>query len=199
MGFFNKLFKRNVEGIVAPNQYYNPTTDDYEVIQGSNGAAQVSLAGSNGTKANVDASGSLQVKIAGADDTSSGALNVNLANTGIILPVDSQARYGQTIPTHSGVIVTPSGSNANASWIDCNGFSDIAITLSNSGATPTRVNIYWSHDGATLQGIDVSALPSASNQYRAANIPIKARYAKLEVVNENASPATISTWTYLKA
>jgi hypothetical protein len=47
MGFFNKLFKRNIEGIVAPNQYYNPTTDDYEVIQGSNGAAQVSLAGSN--------------------------------------------------------------------------------------------------------------------------------------------------------
>jgi hypothetical protein len=47
MGFFNKLFKRNVEGIVAPNQYYNPTTDDYEVVQGSNGAAQVSLASSN--------------------------------------------------------------------------------------------------------------------------------------------------------
>jgi hypothetical protein len=47
MGWFNKLFKRNVEGIVAPNQYYNPTTDDYELIQGSNGAAQVSLAGSN--------------------------------------------------------------------------------------------------------------------------------------------------------
>jgi hypothetical protein len=46
MGWFNKLFKRNVEGIVAPNQYYNPTTDDYEVVQGSNGAAQVSLAGS---------------------------------------------------------------------------------------------------------------------------------------------------------
>jgi hypothetical protein len=47
MGFFNKLFKRNVEGIVAPNQYYNPTTDDYEVVQGSNGSAQVTLAGSN--------------------------------------------------------------------------------------------------------------------------------------------------------
>jgi hypothetical protein len=47
MGFFNKLFKRNVEGIVAPNQYYNPTTDDYELIQGSNGAAQVTLAGRN--------------------------------------------------------------------------------------------------------------------------------------------------------
>jgi hypothetical protein len=47
MGFFDKLFKRNVEGIVAPNQYYNPMTDDYEVVQGTNGAAQVSLAGRN--------------------------------------------------------------------------------------------------------------------------------------------------------
>jgi hypothetical protein len=159
----------------------------------SNGAALVSLAGSN-----VPDSQAIPVKISGAD-ANGGAINTNVKSSEIIQPVDIQARYAQTIPTHSGVIVTPSGSNANASWIDCNGFSDIAITLSNSGATPTRVNIYWSHDGATLQGIDVSALPSASNQYRAANIPIKARYAKLEVVNENASPATISTWTYLKA
>jgi peptidoglycan/xylan/chitin deacetylase (PgdA/CDA1 family) len=52
MGFFNKLFKRNIEGIVAPNQYYNPTTDDYEVIHGSNGAANVTLAGSNLTDYN---------------------------------------------------------------------------------------------------------------------------------------------------
>jgi hypothetical protein len=37
MGFFDKLLKRNTEGIAVP-QYFNDDANDYEAIKGSNGA-----------------------------------------------------------------------------------------------------------------------------------------------------------------
>lgn len=47
MGFMDKLLKRNkTEEIVVP-QYFNKTTDDWEVIEGSYGAFNVTLPGSN--------------------------------------------------------------------------------------------------------------------------------------------------------
>jgi hypothetical protein len=193
MGFFNKLFKRNVEGIVAPNQYYNPTTDDYEVIQGSNGAAQVSLAGSN-----VPDSQAIPVKISGADSTG-GAVNTNVKGSDIIQPVDIQARYAQTIQMHNAVSVPATTGTSASAWIDCNGFSEIAYTLMNDAGTTNYADIHWSHDGVTYHSAEFGALPSNNAQRKAVNTPVKARYSRLNIANTDASAHIMSSWAYLKA
>lgn len=46
MGFFDKFMKRNTEGIAVP-QYFNKTKDEYEPLEGSDGAGHVKLTGSN--------------------------------------------------------------------------------------------------------------------------------------------------------
>jgi hypothetical protein len=191
MGFFNKLFKRNIEGIVAPNQYYNPTTDDYEVIQGSNGAAQVSLAGSN-----VPDSQAIPVKISGAD-ANGGAINTNTKSSEIIQPVDIQARYATTIQTQAGVMVAPSAW-AVGSWIDTNGFDKVSGTMKNDASVASAGNIEWSNDGITIHGIELF-FPNNTNSTKQGIVDTKARYFRFAINNLDAAPHTLSAWTYLKA
>lgn len=45
MGYANKSLKRNSDGITVP-QYYNPITDDYEVVEGAGGSFNVYQSGS---------------------------------------------------------------------------------------------------------------------------------------------------------
>jgi hypothetical protein len=197
MGFFNKLFKRNIEGIVAPNQYYNPTTDDYEVIQGSNGAAQVSLAGSNGVKVTVNPDGSLNIKIAGIDEVG-GALPTKEVESTIIKPVDIQARYAQPIQTHNAVSVGAS-SSVSGTWVDTSGFSEIGVTMLNDSATNSGAFIQFSNDGVTLHGEDVINTITSNNQQRkSGSKPISARYARLVLINGDTVAHIMSAWMYLK-
>jgi hypothetical protein len=42
VGFFDKLLKKNKEGLVVP-QYFNKSADDFEVLEGSNGSLAVQL------------------------------------------------------------------------------------------------------------------------------------------------------------
>jgi hypothetical protein len=191
MGFFNKLFKRNVEGIVAPNQYYNPTTDDYEVIQGSNGAANVILNASN-----VPDSQAIPVKISGADSTG-GAVNTNVKGSDIIQPVDIQARYAQTIQTHNAVSVPATTGASDSAWLDTSNFSQVGVTVTNSSPTPMKAEILWSNDGLNMHHYEVIA--NGSIAYGGGHYDIKSRYFRIRLSNTDGTARIMSSWAYLKA
>lgn len=125
-------------------------------------------------------------------------LDINVNASAVIQPVDVQARYAQTIQTHSATVITPSTTSVQSSWMDCNGFDKVAITLLNDAATSSDSSISWSHDGSTVQGKE-TVLASASQKERCGVVDIKARYAKVSVTNFDAAPHTISAWVYLKA
>jgi hypothetical protein len=158
--------------------------------------AGVQLNGSNGVKANVDATGSLQVKIAGADDTSSGALNVKLADSGIILPVDVQTRYPQTIQTHNAVSVSASAFS-NGTWALCEGFDKIAITVLNDAAVSSEVIIQYSNDGVNLHGSEYFGATSLKEKKHLSEIG--AKWFRIVLNNKDAATHTMSAWAYLKA
>jgi hypothetical protein len=120
--------------------------------------------------------------------------------TNEVIPVDVQARLSQTIQTHSGAsIVNGTGSFGTATWIDCDGFSEIAITFLNSGATASVIDVDWSNDNATLHGRDSALLPSATQQWRTGETKVKARYCRLNVFNGHTAPITANVWVLLKA
>jgi hypothetical protein len=125
-------------------------------------------------------------------------LDVNLKESGIVVPTDQQARLSQTIQTHNAVSVAISGTSTQPTWTDCEGFFEIAVTLMNDASTSSTLELYWSHDGITTHGTE-NVLTNA-NKYKVSNIPIKARYLKVNLQNADATIAHImSAWVYLKA
>jgi hypothetical protein len=141
-----------------------------------------------------------------AEDTETGKpmpkVAATLTGSNIAQPVDIQARLSQTIQTHSGVSVAPSGNSAGnyaSTWIDCDGFDKIGITLNNDAATSSNIDIYWSNDNSAIHGREQNVIPSGTLAIRAGITDVKARYARVYVFNNDAAPHTFSAWAYLKA
>jgi hypothetical protein len=184
---------------------YNVRKKDGTVVNDANGinsdgSRNVSLTGSNGAKANVDATGSLQVKIAGADDTSSGALGTNIKSSEAIVPVDIQNRLSQTIQTHNAVSVGASATSANSGWIDCDGFDKLGVTFLNDASKNFSISILWSNDAVSQQGGDMDVKSTGTNSaYSSTIVDVKARYAKVSLYNTDTIAHTVSAWAYLKA
>lgn len=139
-----------------------------------------------------------QVQIAGTDSQSTGALGVNVKQSDAIVPVDIQNRLASTIQTHAGVAVAGSGSASQASYMDCDGFDKVAITLLNDASLASSANILWSNDGTTNHGSE-TVIVSGPTSIKAGVTDIKARYAKVQVVNGDTAVHTMSAWAYLKA
>ncbi|OLS39145.1 hypothetical protein [Bacillus sp. MRMR6] len=172
-------------------QFFNPTTDQYEVQEGSNGAAHVKLTGSN-----IPQGQEIPVKIAGAD-SSGGAVNTSIKEAQAIIPVDIQARLSQTIQTHSGAIIAPSNANSGA-WIDVDGFDKVGVTMISDLANNNQVvQIHWSNDNTNQHGTEV--FPSIALKEKPYITDIKARYCRLQLQNGDTAPHTMSAWLYLKS
>lgn len=106
----------------------------------------------------------------------------------------------KTTQTHNAVSIALSGSSLGTNvWIDTNGYGTVAITMMNdNGTTNSGANLQWSNDGAAVHGID-TILASAPNQYKSASTPTKARYLRVQLLNNDAAAAhTMSAWVYLK-
>jgi hypothetical protein len=111
-----------------------------------------------------------------------------------------QSKYSKTVQTHSAVSIALSAWNTSATWIDCDGFDKIALTLLNDAATGSTVNVLWSHDGVTQQGEDSSVITTGNLIRKAGVTDVKARYAKVSINNADATAAHVmSAWAYLKA
>jgi hypothetical protein len=127
-------------------------------------------------------------------------VDATLMGSNIINPVDIQARYSQTIQTHNAVSVGVS-SASNSAWIDCNGFSDVAISFVNDAATNMNLELRWSHDGVTDHGWELAVI-TGNQQKKSIQTSVKARYLRVIIANLDTVgniAHTMSTWTYLKA
>lgn len=125
-------------------------------------------------------------------------LPTSLVGSDVQVPVDIQSRYSMTVATHAGTMIAPASWSLQATFLDCNGFSEIAATLLNDNTTSSSATVFWSNDGVAIHGEEVIVATSSLNR-KAGIVPIKARYAKITVNNADAAPHTISVWAYLKA
>ena len=123
--------------------------------------------------------------------------HANIQEAGIMLPVDIQSHYAQTVQLYNAVNVPLSGSVSSA-WIDTNGFDRLATTVLISGVTSSTIQFVWSNDGVAQHGVE-NALADV-NGFKVAETTVKARYVRLFFLNGDATNArTMSAWFYLKA
>jgi hypothetical protein len=131
--------------------------------------------------------------------TSTNVSNVNVSSSDIIVPTDKQSGLQKTIQTHNAVSVALSSNSTSSTWIDCDGFDKLAITLLNDAGTSSFANAYWSNDGVSTHGMD-TVIAASTQQQKAGVVDVKARYLKVLVGNSDATLAhTMSAWAYLKA
>jgi hypothetical protein len=114
-----------------------------------------------------------------------------------IMPIDIQSRLATTIQTHNAVSVA-TVSSSQSSWIDTDGFTDIAVSLLNDASFSCYVDIQWSSDGSTYQGLD-SGVISGTLTRKSASVPTKMRYARIVAGNNDTVSHTMSSFAYLKA
>jgi hypothetical protein len=126
-----------------------------------------------------------------------GTGNVLIAGSNIMLPVDIQGHLSQTIQTHNAVSVASSGNATQTSWMDCNGYTDISLTLQNDATALCLASISWSNDGVNTHGQDSGVIPLSSKNFGAGSTKVKARYAKVIIGNNDSIAHTMSAWAYL--
>lgn len=127
-----------------------------------------------------------------------GSRKVALTGSTIQLPVDIQSRLAATTQTHNAVSVAASSNSVQTSFMDTNGFAELAVNVFNDAATSSQATIYWSHDGATVHAEET--VLNSTQQKKATLTTTKARYAKIKVDNlDGAAAHTMSAWAYLKA
>lgn len=144
----------------------------------------------------INASNPLSVK---AGDT---PIEINTTASDIQQPVEIQSRYVDTFVTHNAVVVT-TGAVAYSAYIECvnataGAWTKLAVALINSAATATTVTVRWSNDGLTDNGGE-TILASGSDQHRAAEATIKGKYARIGILNGDASSRTITAYGLLQA
>lgn len=103
----------------------------------------------------------------------------------------------KTIQTHNAVSLAASSISSNPTFIDCNGFKELAVTVMNDATTSSTVELYWSNDNVTVHGTEILASANTA-KWRVGSTPIKARYLKVNLQNGDAAAHTMSAWAYLK-
>jgi hypothetical protein len=123
--------------------------------------------------------------------------------TGKIMPKYELAkRTAKTIKTHNNKSIPLSGNLSNDNWEDADGFIDLAVTVLNDANTQFAVTVLWSNDKVTTQGAEVllSGATGVWSNSRAGQTPVKARYFKIIILNNDAAAAHVfNAWAYLKA
>lgn len=118
------------------------------------------------------------------------------------IQVANVKRKATTIQTHAAVSVALSSNSVSATWIDCDGFTEVAINMLNDANTSFACSVIWSTDGVNTQGADSVFSPGngAWGNARSGVVPVKARYLKVIALNSDAGAAHVmSAWAYLKA
>jgi hypothetical protein len=133
------------------------------------------------------------------DKTSKSVSNVNVASSDIIVPTDKQSGLQKTIQTHNAVSVALSSNSLQSTWVDCDGFDKLAVTLLNGTVGQMSADVYWSNDGTNNHGFTKDVV-NINSTLGSGVTDIKARYVKLAVVNGDSTAAHImSAWAYLKS
>jgi hypothetical protein len=145
--------------------------------------------------------GAVNVKIAGTEDTGTGALGVNLKESQVIQPVDIQARLTHLVQTHSGVNILPN-SWGSSPWIDShvNGspMTYLGVSVNMSSGSGMTVKVSQSHNGVDF--FSESTLSEAGLHYGTdKDIQLSARYFRVDIKNKDTvNPKVTNAYAYLK-
>lgn len=112
--------------------------------------------------------------------------------------IKTLSRQQKTVQLFNAVSMPATNGSSTSSWIDTQGFVDLAYTFASDASGNNNTDIYWSHDGINIHGYEVG-LTTSTSRNRAYHTPIKARYMRAVIYNTDASPKTMSAWAYLKA
>lgn len=140
-------------------------------------------------KVDINSSPLLMTKITDGTNT----LSIN--SDGTIKAVTSQ-----DVLTHDAVLIGASTEAVATNWMDCSPYDNMEVTFQSTTAN-VSIDIYWSHDGTSLQIREKDIIATSSTNttgYTSSAVRVKAPYAKLVVVNQNAASVTASCWAYLK-
>jgi hypothetical protein len=122
--------------------------------------------------------------------------NVGLDSSNAIIPIDIQSRLASTIQTHNAVSVGASAESLGT-WIPCDGFDKVSVTMKNDAGTASFITLQWSSDGSSVCGEDVQIINN-SNPFKAIETGTKASYLRVRLYNSDTIAHTMSAWIYLK-
>lgn len=105
-------------------------------------------------------------------------------------------RASVTMATHSAVVV-PANGIAESNWLRCEGYENMAITLTNDASTFSDIEVWWSHDGSTVHSKNPNLLIS-TDQDKSTQVSTKAVWGKVVLINEDDKEHVMSAWAYLK-
>lgn len=126
-----------------------------------------------------------------------GVLSTQIVQSDVMVPTEIQGNYQTTNQFFNNVTIAPSAQQSST-WIDTNGFTDVAITLLCSVQSKMTLEVDWSNDGITKHGYE-GIYADAVVTRRAAITSTKARYVMVTVKNGDVAPVIVNTFTYLKA
>lgn len=108
-------------------------------------------------------------------------------------------RNAKTIQTHNAVSVPANGGQSiSPSWINCDGYDKVSITMTIDATATNYGAVLWSNDGVSSHGEEVVATSKSTNRNQGIT-DVKAKYVKIYVINSDAAAAhTMSVWVYLK-
>ncbi|ALC92055.1 hypothetical protein AM500_21345 [Bacillus sp. FJAT-18017] len=133
MGFFDKFVKRNTEGIAVP-QYFNKTADDYEPVEGANGAMNVALTGR-------------KVRLQKARATMTAVINSNSAASVTISPTPGYLGRLKYIGAYSPPIAGSTGSHFIVVGIGAVTYGAEQLAFTTAGGTTALTLKYESPGG----------------------------------------------------
>jgi len=111
------------------------------------------------------------------------------------MPVSITRSLAETIQTHNAVSLAGGGSSVGT-WIDTDGYKNIAGTLLNDANVSCTLFVRWSNDGVNLHSRSEGLAPTA-RLYGDFSTTIKARYVAFHIDNNDGVAHTMSAWAYL--
>jgi hypothetical protein len=111
----------------------------------------------------------------------------------VMIPTEQQSKYAETRQTHTNQTVNMSGTNT-CPYQDLSGYTDLAVTFTNSATATCTVDLLWSHDGTTAVATE-TILASGSRQNGYGTTKRKARFVAVKLTNgDSAAAKTMNSW-----
>lgn len=110
---------------------------------------------------------------------------------------DLASRYHETIPAIIGLPVGPTAW-LEGEWVTVDGFNTVALTLKNDGFTNSQVNLQWSHDKVSVEGMDYAVVPSDANNLKTGETGVKAQYVRVQLYNGDSVSHVMTCYALLK-
>lgn len=110
-------------------------------------------------------------------------------------------RNQETVVTHVNATANATSGtygNYSSSWIDTDGYDQVAVSFTKDGAEQMSVSVIWSADNTITHGQDWDVKITTKTQ-DSIIVPTKLRYCKVYLYNLGTASHVVNSWAYLKS